>query len=77
MKRYALLIEASKYPGSPDLKGAVADVQSFRSWLNSNSGGAWGNNEIETLSHPSWKNVSGLPPSRIMSSFLFLVTAIT
>lgn len=53
MKRRALLIEASQIPGCSDLPGARADVSGFHRYLASYPGGAWNDDEIVCLSHPS------------------------
>src|SRR5690348_13626615 len=53
MKRRAILIEASRIKGHPDLPGARADIANYRDWLLSNAGGAWEESEIIPLSNPS------------------------
>jgi hypothetical protein len=53
MSRFALLIEASKIKDNKDLPGAREDVESYKAYLASDFGGAWEDNEITVLRHPS------------------------
>jgi hypothetical protein len=53
MSRIALLIEASKSKKHGDLPGAVEDVASYASFLASDFGGAWKDDEIRVLNNPS------------------------
>lgn len=53
MGRKAVLIEASAVPGQDPLPGAARDVDTLKSWLMSNPGGAWEEDEIEILRNPT------------------------
>lgn len=59
MTRYALLIESSQLTDLANLPGARADVRLLRRWLMSPKGGAWRDDEIVTLSHPTIAQVKG------------------
>ena len=52
-KRFAIIIESSNVYGQDDLPGARLDAVHLRSFLKSNLGGAWRNDEILQLSKPS------------------------
>ena len=52
-KRFAIIIESSNVKGQDDLPGARRDAANWSSFLKSDLGGAWRNNEIIRLSKPS------------------------
>lgn len=54
MTRRAILIETSQLQDHPDLPGARIDVANWTAFLRSYEGGAWNDDEITTLSKPSW-----------------------
>ena len=58
MNRRALLIEAGKAKHQKAIAGPPQDVRRLRLWLTSNNGGAWEDSEIETLSNPTFAEVS-------------------
>jgi hypothetical protein len=65
MSRFAVLIEASKLTNHEDLPGARQDVEAYKAFLTSDFGGAWQDQEIHVLSHPSktllmeWIEIAG------------------
>lgn len=52
-KRFALIIESGNVAGEKDLPGARADARNWHSFLMSDLGGAWREDEIEEMHKPS------------------------
>jgi Caspase domain len=72
MNRSAILIEASKIKNHADLPGAREDVESYKAYLKSDFGGAWEENEIITLSHPSKTDLTRWVKYSSMHDFSFI-----
>lgn len=53
MRRRAILIESSRILGHVDLRGARSDVRNYKEWLTSSGEGAWNEEEVHILSHPT------------------------
>lgn len=58
MRRYALLIEASKAKGQKEIPGCVRDVERLSRWLRNTAGGAWEASEIKVLNNPSRSDIN-------------------
>jgi hypothetical protein len=52
MRRVAYLIGSPEVPGQKKLPGVDVDLASYRSFLKSDHGGAWDENEIRVRRHP-------------------------
>jgi hypothetical protein len=72
MKRKALLIESSRLTGQPDLPGARIDIRNWRSFLRSDVGGAWNDDEIISLNNPSWPALQGQLILQSSTDYVFI-----
>jgi hypothetical protein len=53
MSRNAILIDAGQADETRPLRGTALDVRNFRDYLMSPIGGAWANEEIDPIGHPT------------------------
>lgn len=72
MDRKAIIIEASQVPNQKDLNGARKDVVNWVSFLTSNLGGKWSQDEITVLNTPT-KQALVKAFSNITTNYLFVV----
>ena len=70
MTRQAILIGAPNV--TPHLPGVVQDLKDIKSFLLSNSGGAWREDEIVTLTDPSLKSVETYIQAAQLKDYVFI-----
>ena len=52
MKRFALILEASRATGQDAIDGCKRDAERWEAWLKSKFGGAWNDDEVQVVNNP-------------------------
>jgi Caspase domain len=69
MKRFALILEASRAKGHGVIDGCKRDAERLEGWLKSPAGGAWNNDEVKVVNNPWQFEIDQHKPSLDKADF--------
>lgn len=72
MNRMAILIDCGKAKGEKELAGTSVDVRILSTWLKSDFGGAWEDDEIHILKNPTFTQILSYTAMSILAEYTLL-----